>query len=70
MGERGIFYILYYISFHVTLVQLLDIIGDVNHAVIIGRFWLYYSNNEKALPLVKYSLDLVCYSADVDYICD
>ena len=34
--------------------------GNVNHAVIITRFWIYDSKYKGSLPLMKYSLDLIC----------
>ena len=40
-------------SDHVTLVQLKDSSGNVNHAVSITVSWIYYYNNKRALPLMK-----------------
>ena len=37
----------------------MDTVGNVNNAVIIYGNWIFYSNNEKTLPLVKESLDVI-----------
>ena len=41
------------ISEHVTLLQLLDTVGSVNHALSIFVFWVYDLNHKKGIPLVK-----------------
>ena len=45
------FEILHEISEHFTLVQLMDSVGNVIHAVIIVGYWIFDSNYKKAFPL-------------------
>ena len=52
--------ILEYISANFTLVQLMDSIGNVNHAISIVGSWIFDSNYERALVLNKESLDMIC----------
>ena len=47
----GYFDILTDISIHVTLVQLMDSLGNLNRAVSVVGYWIFYSNYEKALVL-------------------
>ena len=39
------------ISENVTLVQLMDSLGNMNHAISVVGNWIFDSNNEKALVL-------------------
>ena len=49
------------ISEDVTLVQLMDSLGGVNHGIsIVGR-WLFDSNYKKALFFTQELLDIICY---------
>ena len=48
------------ISENVTLVQLMDSLVNVNHAISVVGNWIFDSNYEKALILNKASLDMVC----------
>ena len=41
------------------LVQLMNSLGHVNHAISIVGHWIFYSNNKKAHFLTKESLDLI-----------
>ena len=41
---RGEFYIINNISDYITLVQLIKTTGNVNHAVSINVYWIYYSD--------------------------
>ena len=41
------------ISECVTLVQLMDSLGNVNHAIIIVGYWIFDSNYKKALFLTQ-----------------
>ena len=41
------------ISVNVTLVQLMDSLGNVNHAISVVGSWIFDSNYEKALVLNK-----------------
>ena len=51
--ENDAFNILNGISENVTLVQLMDSIGNVNHAISIVDYWIFDSNYRKALFLHK-----------------
>ena len=57
MGE---YEILEDISANVTLVQLMDSLGNVNHAISVVGSWIFDSNYERALVLNKASLDMIC----------
>ena len=48
------------ISANFTLVQLMDSIGNVNHAISVVGSWIFDSNYERALVLNKASLDMIC----------
>ena len=48
------------ISKHVTLVQLMDSLGNVNHAISVVGYWIFDSNYNKALVLNRASLDMIC----------
>ena len=48
------------ISANVTLVQLMDSMGNVNHAISVFGSWISDSNYERALALNKASLDMIC----------
>ena len=52
-------YILNNISENITLVQLMDSIGNVNHDISIVGHWIFDSNYEKALFLKQESLDAI-----------
>ena len=39
------------ISEHVTLVRLMDSLGNVNHDISVVRYWIFYSDYKKALVL-------------------
>ena len=47
-------------SANVTLGQLMDSFGNVNHAISVVGNWIFDSNYEKALVLDKASLDMIC----------
>ena len=51
------------ISANVTLVQLMDSLGNVNHAISVVGSWIFDSNYEKALVLNRASLDMICASS-------
>ena len=59
-AKKVTFDILNDISKNVTLVQLIDNLGIVNHAISIVGYWIFDSNYEKALYLTRESLDLIC----------
>ena len=48
------------ISSNVTLVQLMDSLGNVNHSISVVGSWIFESNYERALVLNKASLDMIC----------
>ena len=48
------------ISENVTLVKLMDSLGNVNHAISVVGNWIFDSNYEKALILNRASLDMIC----------
>ena len=79
----GYFDILIEISGYVTLVQLMDSLGNVNHAIIVVGYWIFDSKYERALILNRESLDIIfapsvgekevatfeTFFCDVRYIC-
>ena len=48
------------ISENFTLVQLMDSLGNVNHAISVVGNWIFDSNYEKALVLNRASLNMIC----------
>ena len=48
------------ISANVTLVQLMDSLGNVNYAVSVVFSWIFELNDERALVLNRASLDMIC----------
>ena len=58
--KMGDYKILEDISENVTLVQLMDSIGNVNHAISVVGNWIFGSNYEIALVLNRASLDMIC----------
>ena len=65
-GKKGQFDILYEISENVTLVQLMDSVGNGNHAVGIVWYCIFESNYKKLLPLKLYSLNLIFFPSVVE----
>ena len=49
--KKGNFEILHDISENFTLVQLMEIFGNVNHAVSIVSYWIFNCNYKKAFLL-------------------
>ena len=47
-------------SEHVTLVQLMDYLGNANRAIINVWCWIFDSNYEKSLVLNREWLDMIC----------
>ena len=62
----GNFDILNNISERVTLVKLMDSLGNVNHAVSLVWEWISDSNYEKDLLLTIESFNLICSCSDED----
>ena len=58
--QKGTFKIAEDISENVTLVQLTDSLGNVNHAISVVEYWIFDSNYEKSLFLHRASLDIIC----------
>ena len=50
-NKKGSYDILKDISEHVNLVQLMDYLGNVNHAISAVGYWIFDSNYKKALVL-------------------
>ena len=48
------------ISEHVTLVQLIYSLVNVNHYINVVGYWIFDSNYKKSLVLNKESLDMIC----------
>ena len=58
--KMGDYKILEDISENVTLVKLMDSLGNVNHAISVVGSWIFDSNYERALVLNMASLDMIC----------
>ena len=58
--KMGDYEILENISANVTLVQLMDSLGNVNHDISVFGSWIFESNYERALVLNRASLDMIC----------
>ena len=58
--KNDTFDILNGISENVTLVQLMDSLRNVNHAISIVGNWILDSNYKKALCLTQEYLDIIC----------
>ena len=56
----GYFDILTDMGEHVTLVQFMYYLGNVNHAISVVGYWIFDSNYEKVLVLNRESLDIIC----------
>ena len=57
--NKGSFDILIDISENVTLFQLMDYLGNVNHAISVVGYWIFDSNHKRALVLNIESLDII-----------
>ena len=49
--KMGSFNIFNNISEHLTLIKLMDSIGNANHAISVVGYWIFESNYEKELVL-------------------
>ena len=58
--NKGDYKIFEYISAKFTLVQLMNSLGNVNHAISVVGSWIFDLNCERALVLNKSSLDMIC----------
>ena len=46
---------------YVSLVQLMDPLGNANNDISIVGYWIFDSNNEKPLFLKEELLDIMCF---------
>ena len=58
--NKGSCYILKDTSEIFTLVQLMDSLGNVNHAISVVGYWIFDSNYKRAIVLNRESLDIIC----------
>ena len=58
--QKGEYDIFKDITANFTLVQLMDSLGNANHAISVLGSWIFDSNYERALFLNKESLDMIC----------
>ena len=58
--QKGSYDILKDISENVTLVQLMDSLVNVNHAISFVGYWIFDSKYNKALVLNRASLEMIC----------
>ena len=56
------------ISKNVALVQLMDTVGNSNHAVTIVGNWIFDSKYKYSLPLTTELLDLICSPSEGEVI--
>ena len=56
----GSYDILTDISEHVTIVKLMDSLGNENNDISVVGYWIFESNYEKALVLNRELLDIIC----------
>ena len=47
-------------SEYITLVQLMESLGNANHNISIVRYWIFDSNYEQELCMSQGSLDVIC----------
>ena len=66
MEEICTFGILNNISEYVTIVQLMDSVGNVNHVFSVVGKWFFDLNYKKAFPWNINSLDLICACSEED----
>ena len=59
-NNKGEYKCLEDISANVTLVQLMDSLGNVNHAISVVGNCIFDSNYEKSLVLIRASLNMIC----------
>ena len=58
--KKGFYDVMTDMSENVTLVQLMDSLGNVNHAISVVGYRIFDSNYKKALVLNRESLDMIC----------
>ena len=57
--KKGYYDILKGISGHVTLVKLMGLLGNMNHAISVVGYWIFDSKYKKSLVLNRLSLDMI-----------
>ena len=62
----GSYDILTDISKNVTLIRLMDSLGDLNYAISVVGYWIFDSNYEKVLVLNRESLDMLFAPSDIE----
>ena len=58
--KKGSYDIMKDIPEHVTLVQFMDYLGKLNHAISVLGYWIFDSNHKREIVLNKESLDMIC----------
>ena len=58
--QKGTYKLLGDVSKHVALVQFMDSLGYVNHAISVIGYWIFDSNYKKELLLNRTSFDMIC----------
>ena len=58
--QKGYYDSLKDINENVNLVQLMDLLRNVNHAISVVGYWILDSNYKKALVLNRASLGIIC----------
>ena len=56
----GSFDILTDISEHVALVQLMDSLGNANHAISVVGYWIFCSKYEREIVFNREFFDIIC----------
>ena len=64
--QKGLYKILEDISENITLSQLIDSLVNVNHAISVVGYWMFYSNYTNSLVLNRELLDMMCASYVVE----
>ena len=59
-NQKGYYDIMTDIIENGTLVQLMDSLVNVNHAISVVGYWIFDSNHNKALVLNRASSDMIC----------
>ena len=59
-NQKSYINILKYIREHVTLVEFMDSLGNLNHSISVVGYWIFESNYEIAPVLNSESLDIIC----------
>ena len=58
--KKGSYDILTDISENVTLIKLMNYLGNFNHDISVVGYWIFYSNYKRELVLNRVSLDMIC----------